>query len=1447
MGLLAELGRLSVAAWSPGGSGGGYIATGTYAGSVDTSFTDSVALELLSVDIQRSKLVPVATLPAPAKFGSLDWSNPSRAHPAGLIAGGLVDGTVRVWDAASLIRAPRTQPDDKFALVYSSSSSSSSSSNHTLSANSNSSATNNTTSLASTLQGADANNQSDPPSTTSHAGPVRAVQFNPFLHHLVASGAADGSVLVWDLSNPNSAVTARHPACKPGAPPSALARTAASSKDEIITLAWNRKVHNILSTASSAGVMNVWDLKQSRQVISIRNPRGRLRCSSLAWHPEIATQIIITCDEDDTTAAMLWDLRNATAPVSSYTHHSPKGIVSASWSTHDPDLLLTASKDCRTAVVSVSTGEVIVDSPPRGTDWNFDIKWSPRIPGLYVASSFDGRLSVNSILAASSAPSVSSETATALAESFGANAGDFRSGMADQSPRTTDSQRVIYSSGRPPKWLKRPSVVSFSSLGGWLTHVSSSTSSGQNTKPTTAVSIDALTKDEVPLVNAINDDLDKMLMDLTANDPSPAQKWCEEKSKAATIASKDKLGWDILAILFGTDARRKLIEYLGFKLPPKDVVDDIDMPVYGLLQSQPIAMPVRSVPSDAPSTDMPTTDLNGTAEITTEGNGITNGIGNLKMNGPAPWDVSDSFGAEGNGTKGGSLLDGDETDKPTNGTNDGAPSESKQNEVKDSTKLPFIGKPASEIEQMIKRAVIVGDFRTAVDGCLHMNKMADALVIAHAGGPDLWLHVQSEYLTKSSVSVSSGSKVIGAIAGPKSKMDEYITEVAASSSDSWKEALAAILTYSPADELYGACTALGNRLPKSSNGALACFLCAYNVSSAAGVWVDPPITTRKATVHLMAERVKHLTVIVERSRLLTAAAALAQGDHEIGAVRAPDPTTAASLCEFGALLSFNGLYTAAVTYLGNLDPDCTCVYGSAGDLAQKASDGLALSDNSSMVSNTTRSTVNSGMMTSAVTNPLSSSMYSNDPSALASPSPYAPNSYATPQAGIQSSYAPAHQQHGFQPPPIPTPYGGFAQPSALASNAMPPPPPPPPTNSMYSGGPSTALPTPPPLPQPQTLANGLPAPPPPAPTPNLAPMPMPGGAVRPSGVGTGANIVGNATTTNTAPTTTATVLPPKVTSRPSQDPSSVYAQTPAIPDVNMGSTGLSSTLLPPPPPQAIPAAPGGATHLPPPPSGITSFTPAMPVPPPVYPGAPTNSSTSVNATTTSATNSNSNMPYPPSNPMSTAAAPPPPPLPASVNAIGQAMPMPPTLPPPPTDGEGPPPSSFFAKARQGAGAKLPPSAEVAVAEQRRERAPSSSGTPGGPPRRSTSVSSSISTLVTETVYLDKMDTAKLTGNSAAIVKSLRACLTQARAANPSSGMYRRKMEDINKRLGKLAAALSSGVVEADVVEKLVKICKAMDSQQLQEARQMLAVMSKEYWDTSRAWLQGLSWLLDSCR
>lgn len=1267
MGLLAELGHLSVGAWSPGGNGGGYIATGTFAGQFDPSFRESATLELLSVDIQRCKLIPTATLKSPGKFSSIDWGNPSRAHPAGLISGGLVNGTICVWDAATLIRASKPS-DESHARVF--------------------------------LSSNEAKNQ-----TAS----VRAVAFNPFVQHLLASGGADGQVLVWDLSNPSAGVSSRHPASKPGV-------ASSPSKEDVTALTWNRKVHNILSTATSTGTMNVWDLKQSRQVISIRNPRGRLKCSSLAWHPEIATQIVITCDEDDSTGALLWDLRNATSPIMSYSHHSPKGVVSASWNSHDTDLLLTSSKDSRTVVVSVSSGEIVVDSPATA-DWDFDVKWSPRIPGLYLASSFEGRISVNSILSASSAPSVSSETANALAESFGQNAGDFRSGMADQSPRTTDSQRVIYNMNRPPKWLKPPSGLSFV-FAGKRAYFSS--------RDGTNVIVDEISEN-IPSLGLGPEKLDKILMDLTAEDPSPALKWSQDQGKAAET-SKETMAWDIMSMLLNTDSRRRLVGYLGFPVPPNDSGDNTAVPVYGLLRSPPIAVPIRSVPSSTHGLENGLGD-DGSAIV------ISNGLDSLALDGPAPWDVSESFGDDER-TKG-SLLDGDDSGNSANGnTNVGTNINSSGEEVKETSEKAFSGKSSSEIDKMIKQAVIVGDFKTAVDACLHVDRTADALVIAHAGGPNLWLYTQSKYLCKADV--SSGLKIIGAVAGPRNKLDEYIKETAEVGQDSWKEALAALLTFCPADELFEACSSLGNRLLhlKNDTGALACYLCAGNTGMVASTWILQSPLEGNSTSSMLVDRIKRLSTLVERIRIFTTAVLLSQGEHEIGAVRALDEVSGSILCEFGALLVAQGDYYAAITYLSNLDPTYSCGYGLAEDLARKASDCFALSDSSKFDSPYPE--VNNSLSRGLTAHHSGSDLRT-----------FSPNLQPSFTSG-GTVYGHAHYE---STPPLPPVSSAMQGPSDGTNNISP-----------YSVPHSSVVPTS--MTRPVINAPGF-APfdarsDPPS-TALSASIPQSGSAVK--------GLDG---------------------ARYARDPSSVYREAP-----------LNPSQLPPPPVGVMSVSTSLRQ------GNNTSFVGSVVSDNGVY----ATQGTGVKSSATAMTQDMSTAP-------------------------------PPALPPPPSSGDGPPPSTYYTKAIKGQGANLPPSAEVAVRKLREARAPSSSGTPGGP-RRSASSSSSLSSLVTETVYLDKIDASKIVGNELMIVKTLRSAFKQAQSRN-HSGMYRKKMDDINKRLGKLVAGLNAGIVDKETVDKLVTLVNALEKSDFQAANSLLTSISKEkeYWEHNRHWIQGLKWLVE---
>jgi len=56
------------------------------------------------------------------------------------------------------------------------------------------------------------------------------------------------------------------------------------------------------------------------------------------------------------------------------------------------------------------------------------------------------------------------------------------------------------------------------------------------------------------------------------------------------------------------------------------------------------------------------------------------------------------------------------------------------------------------IDESIQRALVVGDYKGAVLQCMAANRMADALVIAHVGGPALWEITRDQYLKKSPTS-----------------------------------------------------------------------------------------------------------------------------------------------------------------------------------------------------------------------------------------------------------------------------------------------------------------------------------------------------------------------------------------------------------------------------------------------------------------------------------------------------------------------------------------------------------------------------------------------------------------------------------------------------------------------------------------------------------------------
>ncbi|TYH42753.1 hypothetical protein ES332_D11G083900v1 [Gossypium tomentosum] len=228
-----------------------YMAAGTMAGAVDLSFSSSANVEIFKLDFQSEdrELPVVGQCPSSERFNRLAWGknvSGSDEFSLGLIAGGLVVGSIHIWNPLTLILSEASEQ----ALV-----------GH----------------------------------LSRHRGPVRGLEFNAIAPNLLASGADDGEICIWDLAAP---------AQPTHFPP--LKGSGSASQGEISFLSWNSKVQHILASTSYDGTTD-----------SVRR-----RCSVLQWHPDVATQLVVASDDDGSPTLRLWDMRNMMSPVKEFLGHT---------------------------------------------------------------------------------------------------------------------------------------------------------------------------------------------------------------------------------------------------------------------------------------------------------------------------------------------------------------------------------------------------------------------------------------------------------------------------------------------------------------------------------------------------------------------------------------------------------------------------------------------------------------------------------------------------------------------------------------------------------------------------------------------------------------------------------------------------------------------------------------------------------------------------------------------------------------------------------------------------------------------------------------------------------------------------------------------------------------------------------------------------------------------
>ncbi|KAM9027007.1 protein transport protein Sec31A isoform 12-T12 [Ara ararauna] len=772
---LKEIDRTAMQAWSPAQQHPIYLATGTSAQQLDATFSTSASLEIFELDLSDPSLdmKSCATFSSSHRYHKLIWgphNMTSGETGSGVLIAGGENGNVILYDPAKIIAG------DTEVIIA----------------------------------------QKD-----KHTGPVRALDVNMFQTNLVASGANESEIYIWDLNNFATPMT-------PGVKTQPL--------EDVSCVAWNRQVQHILASASPSGRATVWDLRKNEPIIKVSDHSNRMHCSGLAWHPDVATQMVLASEDDRMPVIQMWDLRFASSPLRVLESHS-RGILAIAWNMADSELLLSCGKDAKILCSNPNTGEVLYELPTN-TQWCFDIQWCPRNPAVLSAASFDGRISIYSIMGGST-DGLRQKQVDQLSSSFG-NLDPFGTGQPLpplQLPQQTAPKSVVLPLKKPPKWIRCPVGASFSFGGKLVTFENAKT---QQQQP----GVEQQQRHHVYVSQVVTE---KEFLARSNQLQEAVQcegfvSYCQNKIDMAQ-ADFEKNVWAFLKVNFEEDSRVKYLELLGYRK------DDLRKKITSTLNEESL------IDGDL-------------GEASAEsGESVPN------------------EGGEGQAAEEQFLGERVKDHKQ----------ETEDLRIANTT---FNISVSGDVDGLITQALLTGNFESAVDLCLHDNRMADAIILAIAGGQELLSRTQEKYFAKMQ------SKITRLITAVVTKNWKEIVQ--SCDLQNWREALAAVLTYARPDEFAALCDLLGNRLENEGDSLLQtqaclCYICAGNVEKLVACWTKAQDGNSPLSLQDLIEKV----VILRKAVQLTQAV----DPNAVGALLAE------KMSQYANLLAAQGSIAAALTFL----------------------------------------------------------------------------------------------------------------------------------------------------------------------------------------------------------------------------------------------------------------------------------------------------------------------------------------------------------------------------------------------------------------------------------------------------------------------------------------------------------------------------------------------------
>merc|ERR1719234_1328621 len=215
------------------------------------------------------------------------------------------------------------------------------------------------------------------------------------------------------------------------------------------------------------------------------------------------------------------------------------GVLSIAWCQADADLLLSCGKDNRILVWNPNrgAGEVVAELPT-SNQWSFEVSWCPRNPGVIASASFDGHVSVHSLMGGQQ----QAQPTSRVEESFGSSI----NAVANQA-----GPQVTMQLKEPPKWLRRPCGASFG-FGGRLVTVEQVVGVKPNLYLSTVVTEPDLVADSAKLETSLQE----------GNFPD----FCQAKLLQLGESSQEAELWKYLAASFqGEAAANQFLSLLGIQ------------------------------------------------------------------------------------------------------------------------------------------------------------------------------------------------------------------------------------------------------------------------------------------------------------------------------------------------------------------------------------------------------------------------------------------------------------------------------------------------------------------------------------------------------------------------------------------------------------------------------------------------------------------------------------------------------------------------------------------------------------------------------------------------------------------------------------------------------------------------------------------------------------------